>query len=286
MRLKYGDRMARIVPRNFHRLALAVTDVGEAATWLERVVGARPVSGSETLMESRPGRDVGGLVGTRTRILWVGGYPVILLSGGAVATYLQRHGPGVQSFAWEVDDNWEVEHIVRDHGIDVISVNIGGRFFFMHPRNTHGVLMEWCDGRMPRDPAVMEPGPAVVDVSGLAWASAVVADADVTAAWMADLMDTAVVEGNAKGPDDLERTIDLAIGDITIRLITPRSPESRYAAALDRGPGVHSFAVRVPDLDAALDALEAEGVAATYRWGALAGTDPRSTLGLRIDWTE
>src|SRR5579859_7161276 len=119
--------MTLIRPHNFHRLALAVADVEAAAVWLERMLGAIPVAGSEGLMQNSPGRDVGDLAGTQTRLLWVGGYPVILLGGGVVAPFLARHGPGVQSFAWEVDDNWEVEHIVRDRGIDVVSVNIGGR---------------------------------------------------------------------------------------------------------------------------------------------------------------
>jgi catechol 2,3-dioxygenase-like lactoylglutathione lyase family enzyme len=277
--------MALVQPRNFHRLALAVTDIDAASAWFERMLGAVPIGGREGLTEARPGRDLGNMAGTDTRLAWVGGYPVILLSGGMVARFLERHGPGVQSFAWEVDDNWEVEHIVRDHGIDVTSVNIGGRFFFMHPKDTHGLLLEWCDGKMPRGTRPSGPGQGVVEITGLAWASGVVADADATAEWMAGLMEVEVVEGNAKGPEDLERTIDLAVGDITIRLITPLSAESRYAPVLDRGPRVHSFALRVADLDAALAALDAEGVPTLYRAGSLAATDPASTLGLRIEWT-
>lgn len=150
--------MAMIRPNHFHRLALAVDDVGVATAWLGRMLGGIPIGGSETLMQSRPDRDVGDLAGTDTRVLWVGGYPVILLGGGVVARFLERHGPGVQSWAWEVADNWEVEHIVRDRGIDVISPNIAGRFFFMQPKQTHGLLWEWCDGKMPRD-ACVRPGP-------------------------------------------------------------------------------------------------------------------------------
>lgn len=282
--------MALIQPRNFHRLALAVNDVPETAAWLQRMLGATPLGEGSPLggagRRSDGDRDLGNLVGTDTRLLWVGGYPVILLSGGVVARFLERHGPGVQSFAWEVDDNWAVEHIVRDRGIDVVSVNITGRFFFMHPSQTHGLLMEWCDGKMPRDSLPASPGGGVVDVKGLAWASGVVADADATADWMAGLMETRKVEGNPAGPPDLERTIDLQVGDMTIRLITPVSSESRYAAALRAGPGVHSFALRVDDLGATLSTLKREGVTAVYHHGGLAATDPAATLGLRLEWTE
>ena len=275
-----------IHPRNFHRLALAVNDVDQSASWLERVLGAIPIAGSEGLMQDRPGRDVGDLAGTETRLLWVGGYPVILLGGGVVAKFLDRHGPGVQSWAWEVDDNWEVEHIVRDRGIDVISPNLAGRFFFMHPKQTHGLLWEWCDGKMPREPRATEPGAGSVSVAGLGWITGVVSDADATAAWISDVMEAAPVEGNATGPAEHERTVDLAVGDIVVRLVTPLTADSRYNSVLDRGPRVHSFALRVPDLDAALLALEKEGVGTSYRRGGLAGTDPASTLGIHIDWTE
>ena len=284
----YIDPVTLIQPRNFHRLALAVDDVPVAAAWLQRFLGAVPIAGGRGSGrgEGGPGQHLGGLPDTDTLLLWVGGYPFILLSGGAVARFLERHGPGVQSFAWEVDDNWEVEHIVRDRGIDVISVNMAGRFFFMHPRHTHGLLMEWCDGRMPRDSLPPTAGGGVVDISGLAWASGVVADADATADWMAGLMETKVVEDNPAGPAELERTVDLLVGDITIRLITPISPDSRYAAALQSGPGVCSFALRVADLDAALSALDREGVKTAYRTEGLAATDPATTLGLRLEWSQ
>jgi hypothetical protein len=278
--------MPLIAPRNFHRLALAVTDVMSASRWLERTFGALAVEGSEGLMQPRADRDLGNLAGTETRMLWMGGRPVILLGGGVVANYLDRHGPGVQSWAWEVDDNWEVEHIVRDHGIDVISPNLPGRFFFMQPRQTFGLLWEWCDGKMPRDPRAVEPGKGIVTVESLAWITGVVADAEATARWITNLMEAERVEGNPTGAPTIERTIDLAIGDVTVRLVTPLTGASRYAGALERGPRVHSFAVRVPNLDVALEALAADGVATVYREEALAATDPASTLGIRVDWTE
>jgi hypothetical protein len=237
-------------------------------------------------MQSRPDRDVGNLAGTETRMLWMGGHPVILLGGGVVANYLRRHGPGVQSWAWEVDDNWEVEHIVRGAGIDVISPNLPGRFFFMQPKQTFGLLWEWCDGKMRRDPRATEPGVGTVTVASMAWITGVVADADATAQWITEIMDAEPVAGNPAGSATFERTIDLAIGDVTVRLVTPLTPASRYAPVLERGPGVHSFAVRVPDLDASLEALAADGISTTYREGSLAATDPASTLGISVDWTE
>ena len=99
-------------------------------------------------------------------------------------------------------------------------------------------------------------------------------------------MEAEPVEGNPAGTAELEKTIDLSVGDITVRLVTPLNEASRYAAALERGPRVHSFAVRVPDLGAALETLAADGIATIYREGSLAATDPAATLGIRVDSTE
>ena len=141
----------------------------------------------------------------------------------------------------------------------------------MQPKQTFGLLWEWCDGKMPRDARPEHPQGGVVAVESIAWITGVVADADAVADWVLELTDAEQVSGNPAGPPELERTVDLAVGDITVRLVTPLASESRYAPVLDRGPRVHSFAVRVPSLDAALDALTAEGITTTYREGRVGG---------------
>jgi catechol 2,3-dioxygenase-like lactoylglutathione lyase family enzyme len=282
--------MDRIEPREFHRIAVPVHDVGAATAWFGRVLGTRTRGG---LAPDRPQTDP-AVAGTYMQMLDLAGYPLLLMSGGAVASFLDRKGPGVQSFAWEIDDNWSAEHFVRDQGIKIASVSLGGRFFFMHPRDTHGVLIEWCapprnaaPGAPPRPPTVLGEGqPGVVDVAGLAWISAVVADADVVAEWMGSIMETTPVEGNPAGDPAVERTIDLQVGDITVRLLTPVSSESVYHQVLEGGPRVHSFGVRVADLDESLKRLEADGIKTEHRSGSLAMTDPSTTLGIPIHWTE
>lgn len=282
---EYGRDVSRITPHNFHRLALAVEDRTATSEWLGRVLGAKGVAGSRELTEPGAERDAGNLAGTDTEILWVGGYPVILLSGGVVGRFLQRFGPGVQSWAWEIDDNWSAEHFLRDRDIEIVSVNVGGRFFFMHPRHTHGLLWEWCDGKMPRDPEFTTPDPGLVGNTGMAWTTGVVSDADEAAAWIMEICDAEVVEGNQKAPSEVEQTVDLQVGDIVVRLVTPQSDDSRYAHDLSqRGPHVHSFAVRVADLAVAEAALASEGAGVSYRHDGLLATDPSGTLGLKIDW--
>lgn len=277
--------MNRITPHNFHRLALAVHDIDEAMVWLERVLGASDVPGRGSRSDPST-RDQGNLAGTGQHIVWVAGYPTILLSGGVVARFLDRYGPGVQSWAWEIDDNWSAEHLIRERGIEVVSVNVAGRFFFMHPKQTHGLLWEWCDGKMPRDANTPTSSNGLVGTSRLAWTTGLVEDADAAAEWIVGLMDAEEVQGRPRGSADVERTIDMQVGDVVVRLVTPLQPESRYAADFaERGAHVHSFALQVDDLDAALAALAGEGIETAYRSDGLAATDPSTTLGLKIDWT-
>jgi catechol 2,3-dioxygenase-like lactoylglutathione lyase family enzyme len=279
----YGRHMRSIQPHALHRVAIAVNDVTAAEQWLTRVVGAASVFRHE---DSESAEVMGNLAGTATYILWSCGYPVVLLHGPMVERFLARRGPGVQSMAWEVDDNWASEHAVRDRGIDIISPNVEGRFFFMQPKQTSGLLIEYCDGWMERHIKAPVPDPGLVGTVELAWVTGVVADAEATAVWMQDLMHISEVVGNPAGDEKLERTIDLAVGNTTVRLVTPTSPESRYHEALGRGPAWHSLALRVPDLDDTLGVLAAEGIGTVYRDGPLVATDPAATIGLKIDWTE
>src|ERR1700712_5152268 len=159
--------MDRIEPRAFHRIAVPVPPPGAAparvgrgpaaTAWFGRVLGTRTRGG---LAPDRPQTDP-AVAGTYMQMLDLAGYPLLLMSGGAGGSFLERKGPGVQSFAWEIDDNWSAEHFVRDQGIKIAQVSLGGRFFFMHPRDTHGVLIEWC--APPRNaPPGAAPRPATV----------------------------------------------------------------------------------------------------------------------------
>jgi catechol 2,3-dioxygenase-like lactoylglutathione lyase family enzyme len=283
--------MALIEAGQLHRVALAVEDAGAANDWFVRVLGAGPLGtdrrGEPGEIRATPGED--DLEGTDTRIFRIGGFPFIILSkgapGGPVASFLARWGPGVHSLAWEVDDMWTVQNLLIRQGIRIGAVNIPGRHFFMHPRDTRGVLMEWTDDSFGESARRADEGGGVVEVEDLAWVTAAVADATETAAFLADLCDATPVTGNARGPDDRELTLDVRIGDMTLRLVTPRSPESRYAAVVSETPRLCSFALRVPDLDTALKALGEEGVPTVHRDDDLAATDPAATFGVPIEWT-
>jgi hypothetical protein len=185
---------------------------------------------------------------------------------------------------------WTVEHVLDQAGYHITGVNIPGRHFFMHPRDTDGVLLEWTDTSIGGDPRRGNPDPGegggVVDVTGIAWVTAVVADADATAARLTEMAAATPVTGNPTGDPAAERTIDLAVHDVTVRLVTPRSDASRFHPVLERAPRLWSYTARVPDLDAALAALESDGIKTLGRQGAVAWTDPATTLGVPMEWTD
>lgn len=284
-----------VQPGLFHRLGLAVEDAAAAHDWYERVMGSVRVAGTIRPHQERPIADTLSQEGADARLLWHGGLPLILLGAsrpdGPVGRHIARWGTGLHSVAWEIPDMWTVDHLLRQRDIRVTGVNLPGRHFFMHPGDTHGVLIEWTDTSIVGDPRRGDQRPpetpgVVGGVQGIAWITAVVADADATAALLVDIADGKLVTGYPAAAVGVERTVDVQVGDVVMRLITPRSDASRHVAALDIGPRLWSYAVRVPDLDAALTGLEGAGVKVLGRMGPVAWTDPATTVGIPIEWTD
>jgi len=196
----------------------------------------------------------------------------------------------VHSLAWEIEDMWSLEHLLAEREIRITGVNIPGRHFFMHPQDTQGLLIEWTDTHVAGDwrdgnPVPVEGGGAV-GVAGIAWVTGVVKDVDESAAFFTELAGATAVDGNPRGSDRLEQTRDVLIGDLTVRLVSPRSDESRFSSTVSRGPRWHSVALRVTNLDDGLSALEREGIKVLDHRGATAWTDPADTQGVALEWTD
>jgi catechol 2,3-dioxygenase-like lactoylglutathione lyase family enzyme len=279
-----------------HRLALAVHDSDEAAKWFRRVFGAGTLGGSVVpFLPDTPSvmEDIRHLEGSDSRMLWHGGYPLLIMApfgrNGYVANHLERWGPGIHSLAWEIEDMWGTDARLRAQGRAITGVNIPGRHFFLHPRDTHGVLIEFTDTFWKGDPRRGGPptdeGGGIVEGASLAWVSAAVRDASATAELFAGIAGAREVTGNPRRSSSIEDALDVHIGDFDVRLVTPRTEESRYWAPLQRGPRLHSFTLRVPDLDAALRALEGEGVKIAGRDGDIAWLDQEASFGVPIELT-
>ncbi|MFI5053408.1 MAG: VOC family protein [Acidimicrobiia bacterium] len=270
-------------PGPLHRLGLAVEDADASTDWFVRVLGATPFATLSSATETDGDPDGGHM-----QMFAFAGQPFLLMSAstedGFVAGFLKRYGPSVHSLAWEIDDLWAMEHLLELRGIRITGVSIEGRHFFMHPKNTFGLLMEWTDGKIPGlNTGKAGVGEIGVPVTDVAWVAGVVEDVDATFELFQEFGGATRVEGLPTGPAELERTVDLQMGPTVVRLITPRSDQSRYS--LDRGPRWSSVGLRVPDLDSALAGLERAGVKVLGREGAVAWTDPATTAGLPFEWT-
>jgi catechol 2,3-dioxygenase-like lactoylglutathione lyase family enzyme len=120
--------------------------------------------------------------------------------------------------------------------------------------------------------------PGAGPVREIAWMTAVVEDADRARALFQEIFGARLVHGLSAGPPADETTSDMVIGDVVLRLVQPLSPASRYGPTRENGRGLHSFAVRVDDLDQIpLGTIDTD---AGRAW-----TDPAETLGLRFEWT-
>ena len=71
------------------------------------------------------------------------------LGEGAIADFLEKHGPGFHHVAFEVPDLPEALEEVADAGVRVLGDPKpgihGGRIAFLHPKNTQGTMVELCD---------------------------------------------------------------------------------------------------------------------------------------------
>ncbi len=140
-------------------VGIAVDDVGAALEILADLLG-EPRFRTETLEAD----------GIRTHFVWGGAAKLELLDvldgEGPVGTFLQRRGAGLHHLAFEVDDVRAMHDRARKAGYEPLEGEPregadGKLIFFLHPRQTAGVLIEFCQSVHP----ALQPM-AVSDVDG------------------------------------------------------------------------------------------------------------------------
>jgi hypothetical protein len=296
-----SDNLA-IEPGYFHRLGIAARAGDGVGSWLIRTLGARrPRTGSGMRqvhglpMHQQDADPASSESGAHSELLWLGHLPVAVFTAagdeGPLARYIARHGTGLHSVAWTVQDLWGTETILRRKRIRITGADLPGRHFFMHPADTSGLLIEWTDTEFeadPRDGATLEPvSDPLIPVDRVAWLTVVVRDAAKSAALLSSLVSAKPVPGLPAGDPAVESTADLRVGDVVIRLVSPLRPESRYAEPLERnGERLTAVGLAVADLDATVARLSAQGIGVTHQDEHRAWSDPGATLGLSLEWTD
>lgn len=264
-------------PGNCHRIALAVHDGPGTLDQWRRVFGAGLMI--DATHDDLDGSDMG--------IVWMGDVPFLALAAsdpdGVVGRWLARNGPGVQSLAWEVPDMWASQNHLMQAGIGITGVHIAGRHFFMHPRDTFGLMLELTDDRLPGDPRNgLSPtggGDGLVQVLGVAHVTGVVVDLEPVTAQLATVFGA---EPRTVAGDGPEAIADFDIGDLTLRLVAPLDASSEWHAAVANGRGsLHSVALAV-DLDSAPAGLDAAGIGIAREEPGSLWLDPADTFGIRL----
>jgi len=124
--------------KGISHLGVAVKDLEEARDYYRSIFG---------LKSGEPMVGGGGTV--RASLVELDNATVELLepigNEGAIAKFLEKRGEGIQHVCYEVDDiNAEVESL-KAKGMDVLGEprpGAEGMAVFLHPRGTHGVLVE------------------------------------------------------------------------------------------------------------------------------------------------
>ena len=131
-----------IVFLRIDHVGIAVPDMDEAIAWYAETFGLASVH--EEVNEDQGVREAMVAVGdgtTRIQLL------APLRPDSTLATFLDRHGPGLQQIAYTVDDVEAAADTLRKRGLRVLYDHArrgtaGSRVNFVHPKDAGGVLVE------------------------------------------------------------------------------------------------------------------------------------------------
>ena len=209
--------------------------------------------------------------------------------GTGIAKYLEANGEGFHHVCLESTDVAGDLRAAADSGMEMIDreprVGLTGMIGFIHPRENHGVLVEYAQ---PPDDAPQHGGPAGDDAAH-ALHHMTVAVHDVAA-----VADEFAGKFGFEGREPFENAgLGIAgqftdLGPTAIELITglPGAAEGPLQKRLaNQGEGMFMMALTVRDAEAAVARLRGHGMTVTDA-GAGAFISPRGTFGARVRLSE
>jgi methylmalonyl-CoA epimerase len=143
---------------HLEHIGIAVDDAAAVASLYQDLLGVLPYK-TETVASQH----------VRTHFLNAGSAKLELLEAtgdtGPIATYVEKRGEGLHHLAFQVDDIDETFARIESTNYRILGDEPtpgadGKRIFFLHPKDTHGVLVEFCGS------APLHPKPAFVDIGG------------------------------------------------------------------------------------------------------------------------
>ena len=124
-------------------IGIAVKNLDEALKFYEDVLGLK-CAGSEVVEEQK----------VKVAFLPIGDTEVELLESteedGPIAKYIEKKGEGIQHIDYRVANIEEAIEEMKSKGIRMIDEKPrygagGAKIAFLHPKSTHGVLIELCE---------------------------------------------------------------------------------------------------------------------------------------------
>jgi len=129
-------------PTHIEHLGIAVKSLEESIPWFENLLGTKCYAVEEVRDQK-----------VRTAFFKVGQTKIELLEStdaeGPIGKFLEKKGEGIHHLAFAFEDAGQALKSAEDKGIALIDkvprkgaegMNIG----FLHPKSTHGILMEFC----------------------------------------------------------------------------------------------------------------------------------------------
>jgi len=129
--------------KNIDHIGIAVTNMQESLSFWETSLGIEP-HGIQEVPDQK----------LRTAFLPIGETEIELLESSSaessIAKFIEKHGEGLHHIAIRVDDIETALAELKAKGIQLIDETPrngagGARIAFVHPKATHGVLLELCE---------------------------------------------------------------------------------------------------------------------------------------------
>jgi len=238
--------------KRLDHVAIAVNSIAETLEDYRRLIGW-----GQAHIEEVPQQ------GVKAALLAVPGAEVELLEPtdpqGAVARFLERRGEGLHHICLEVDDIAAELERLKASEVPLVDQQarpgLAGMVAFLHPRASHGVLIELAQ-KTGHEPSAGEPPPGV---TGLEHIGIIVKElAQAFASYERTL---ARPRGDRVGDYPAFRLGFIHLGNSELELVEPTDPEQSWGRFLaERGEGLHHFALGVTDLPQRVETLRQAGV--------------------------
>lgn len=268
--------------RNIHHVACVVAKLEDGYAFWRDIVGL-PVTAERELPEQ----------GVRAALLSMGNTEIELLEpireDTGVARYLQKTGGGMHHICFETGDvkgDLEALKVAEVQLIDQQTrQGLAGEIFFVHPKATSSVLVEYAQPEHASEPGRQEPDALFVDMPLICGTTR-----DLwTAARQFEKNFGLQVESYSASEELDNRHVMIPTGSegsVYMEVMTPLTASGKNADYIEkRGEGLFLMAARVRDLNAAVAKLRDAGVRVTDpdAGGSVAFVHPKSTHGVFIE---